>query len=72
MGINACTTKEGDTLSEDTHALGIDRIAGVSLKQLLEQYRYYLFDNTSIFIIYACPNGGELGSLRDCCKCKNY
>ena len=45
MGINACTTKEGDTLSKDTHALGIDRIAGVSLKQLLEQYRYYLFDD---------------------------
>ena len=34
MGINACNTKEEDGVSEDT-----------SVAQLLEQYRYYLFDD---------------------------
>lgn len=45
MGMSSCSTKEGENLSEDTFVPGIDGIAGQSLKQLLEQYRYYLFDD---------------------------
>jgi len=43
MGINACSTKEGGGVSEDISVAETDRLAGQTIKQLLEQYRYYLF-----------------------------
>ena len=45
LGMSSCSTKKGENPSEDTLVPGIDGIAGHSLKQLLEQYRYYLFDD---------------------------
>ncbi|MEN8229396.1 MAG: AGE family epimerase/isomerase [Bacteroidota bacterium] len=45
MGINACNPKDGKKISEDVSAAGTDRLAGQTMKQLLEQYRSYLFDD---------------------------
>ncbi|MEA3476809.1 MAG: AGE family epimerase/isomerase [Bacteroidota bacterium] len=45
MGINACSTKDGKKVSEDNSVAKIDKLAGQTIEQLLEQYRYYLFDD---------------------------
>ena len=45
MGINGCNTKEGKKVSEDNSVAKIDKLAGQTIEQLLEQYRYYLFDD---------------------------
>ena len=45
MGINSCSTKDGKKVSEDNSVTKVDKLAGHSLEKLLEQYRYYLFDD---------------------------
>ncbi|MCK4343686.1 MAG: AGE family epimerase/isomerase [Bacteroidales bacterium] len=50
MGINACGTKEGKKVSEGNSVAKIDKLAGQTLEQLLEQYRYYLFDDFLPFL----------------------
>ncbi|MBE9509283.1 MAG: AGE family epimerase/isomerase [Bacteroidetes bacterium] len=45
MGINACSTKDGKKVSEDNSVAKIDKLAGQTIEQLLEQYRYHLFDD---------------------------
>lgn len=45
LGINSCNTKERGGVSKEPSVAGIDRLAGQTIKQLLEQYRYYLFDD---------------------------
>ncbi len=45
VGINACSTKDGGKVPKDASAAEIDNLAGNSLEKLLEQYRYYLFDD---------------------------
>ena len=45
LGINACGTKKGKRVLTDTSVAKIDKLAGQTLEQLLEQYRYYLFDD---------------------------
>ena len=50
MGINACGTKEEKKVSEGNSVAKIDKLAGQTLEQLLEQYRYYLFDDFLPFL----------------------
>ena len=45
MGINGCSIKGENKVSEDNSVAKIDKIAGQTLEQLLEHYRYYLFDD---------------------------
>jgi len=45
MGINACSTKDGKKVSENNSVAKIDKLAGQTPEQLLEQYRYHLFDD---------------------------
>ncbi|MBE9509282.1 MAG: AGE family epimerase/isomerase, partial [Bacteroidetes bacterium] len=45
MGINGCGTKEEKRVLTDTSVAKIDKLAGQTPEQLLEQYRYYLFDD---------------------------
>lgn len=45
MGINGCGIKEEKGVLKDTSVAKIDKLAGQTLEQLLEQYRYYLFDD---------------------------
>ena len=45
MGINACSPKDGKKVSKNNSANEIDSLAGQPIKQILEQYRYYLFDD---------------------------
>ena len=45
MGINGCSIKGGNKISEDNSVTKIDKLAGQTPEQLLEQYRYYLFDD---------------------------
>ena len=45
MGSNACSPKDVKKVSKDTSVNKIDRLAGQPIKQLLEQYHHYLFDD---------------------------
>ena len=45
MGVNGCSTEEEKKISEDKSVVKIDKLAGQTPEQLLEQYRYHLFDD---------------------------
>ena len=45
MGINGCGTKDEKRVLKDNSVAKIDKLAGQTIEQLLEQYRYFLFDD---------------------------
>jgi mannose/cellobiose epimerase-like protein (N-acyl-D-glucosamine 2-epimerase family) len=50
MGVNACGTKERKNVSGGQFVTKVDKLAGQTPEKLLEQYRYYLFDDYLPFL----------------------
>lgn len=45
MGVNACGTKTEEKVSGGHSVAKVEKLAGKTLKELLKEYRYYLFDD---------------------------
>lgn len=50
MGVNSCGTKHDEKVLGGSTTVKIDKLAGKSLKELLKEYRYYLFDDYLPFL----------------------